>query len=362
MKKGSLIALLILCLLLTGCAGWMNGSYVSVTPREAQSSGVQSGKVSASNYTQLLEVLTQMVDSGAESAVINVADYDQDSLESGLFAAAHYLRKAYPLGAYSIEEVRHEIGTNSGKPAVSVNISYIHGRSEIRKIQHVQDMDGVRQKIVQALEKCDASVVIHVADYRKMDVVQLVEDYALDYPDVVMEIPQVSVGMYPESGAERIMELNFTYQTSREVLRQMQNQVDPYFASASLYVSGDGTEGRKYAQLFAFLMERYDYKIETSLTPAYSLLCHGVGDSEAFASVYARMCRRAGLDCQVVSGTRAGEPWFWNMICDNGVYYHVDLLQCNSVGAFMELQDEGMEGYVWDYSAYSSALRPDKNF
>ena len=102
-------------------------------------------------------------------------------------------------------------------------------------------------------------------------------------------------------------------------------------------------------------MERYDYKIETSLTPAYSLLCNGVGDIETFACVYARMCRRAGLECEVITGTKAGEPWFWNMVCDNGSYYHVDLLRCNTEGNFRELTDEGMEGYVWDYSAYPSS-------
>ena len=44
-------------------------------------------------------------------------------------------------------------------------------------------------------------------------------------------------------------------------------------------------------------MERYDYRIETSITPAYSLLRHGVGDSRAFAVVYAAMCQQAGLEC-----------------------------------------------------------------
>ena len=112
-------------------------------------------------------------------------------------------------------------------------------------------------------------------------------------------------------------------------------------------------------------MERYDYKFETSITPAYSLLCHGVGDGEAFATVYAAMCRQAGLDSRVVTGTRAGEPWWWIMVCDNGTYYHVDLLQCNAAGGFRELTDTEMEGYVWDYSAYepsaAAETEPENN-
>lgn len=99
-------------------------------------------------------------------------------------------------------------------------------------------------------------------------------------------------------------------------------------------------------------MERFDYKQDTSLTPAYSLLCHGVGDSRAFATVYAAMCRGAGLECTVVTGTRDGVPYTWNIVQDNGQYYHVDLLRCHVTGQFKQTRDWEMNGYVWDYSAY----------
>ena len=358
MKRVCLCLTLAVCLMLSGCGGWMDGNYVSVTPHEAKLTDVQSGSVSASNYTELLDALTGMVDSGIETAVINVADYDQSAVENGMSTAVRYLQRTYPLGAYAIEKTDYEIGTSSGVPAVSVSISYLHGRSEIRKIQKAQDMEAACQKIGKALTDCEAGAVILIENYDEMDLPQFVEDYAEQYPDVVMEVPQVAVGAYPDSGRSRILELSFTYQSSRDVLRQMQDRVEPYFEAASLYVSGDGSEAQKYAQLYAFLMERYEYKIETSITPAYSLLCHGVGDSEAFACVYARMCRQAGLECLVVSGTRAGEPWFWNMVCDEGSYYHVDLLRSNAEGGYRERTDAGMEGYVWDYSAYEPSILP----
>ena len=103
-------------------------------------------------------------------------------------------------------------------------------------------------------------------------------------------------------------------------------------------------------------MERFDYKIETSITPAYSLLRHGVGDSRAFANVYGAMCRSAGLECLTVTGTRNGEPWTWNMICDNGIYYHLDLTRCKEDGSFCERAEGSMTGYVWDYSAFPESM------
>lgn len=351
MKRRLTSFAVLFCLLLSGCS-WMDGSYVSVTPHQEQLTGAQSGDVSAADYPQLRAVLEELVESGAESAVINVAEYKQELVESGMEAAIRYLQNQFPLGAYAIDRITYEIGTGGGQPAIAVNISYIHGRSEIRKVQNVKDMDEAQTVIAEVLEQCSEGVVMLIDAYEDMDLVQMVEDFAEDNPDTVMETPQVAVGVYPDQGESRVVELKFSYQTSRDVLRQMQTQVQRVFASASLYINSDASEAQKYAQLYTFLMERSDYKLETSITPSYSLLNHGVGDCEAFAMVYAAMCRQAGLECLIVSGTREGEPWSWNMVAKDGVYYHVDLLRDYPGGSFRLLTEGEMQGYVWDYSSY----------
>ena len=353
MKRHIMVFAGVLCLLLCGCS-WMDGSYLSITPHQEQTSGTQNKDVSASNYLELRTVLEEMVNSGMESAVINVAQYRQELIDEGISNAVHYASERYPLGAYAVDQISYEIGTGGGQPAVSVNISYIHGRSEIRKIKEVEDMPAAEKLITGAMEECSDSIVMLVSDYNAMDLVQVVEDYTRENPNTIMEMPQVAVGIYPDAGSSRIVEVKFTYETSRESLRQMQQQVRRVFASASLYVNSDATDAQKYAQLYTFLMERFEYDVQTSITPAYSLLSHGVGDCEAFASVYAAMCRQAGLDCEVVSGTKDGQSWHWTIIQENDVYYHVDLLRCSEAGQFLRLTDADMQGYVWDYSAYGS--------
>jgi hypothetical protein len=354
MKKSILLPVVLVCLLLCGCS-WMDGSYLSITPHQEQSSGVQSKDRTASNYLQLRTALEKMVDSGMESAVINVAEYRKELLDEGIANAVQYATARYPLGAWAVDEISYEIGTGGGQPAISVEISYLHGRSEIRMIKEAVGMENAKSLIIDALADCNDSVVILVKGYEAMDFVQLVEDHMRDNPNVVMELPKVAVGIYPDAGSSRILEVKFTYETSRESLRQMQQQVRRVFASAALYVNSDATEAQKFAQLYAFLMERTDYDVKTSITPAYSLLSHGVGDSEAFASVYAAMCRQAGLDCQMVSGTKDGQSWYWNIIREEDVYHHVDLLRCSEEGQFQRLTDEQLLGYVWDYSAYGNA-------
>ena len=341
------------CLCLTGCANMFDGHYVNVTPHEEQNNAADTQAVSAADYDQLCNALQTMTRSGAESGVISVAQYDQSDVDGDMKRAIGETLAHDPITAYAVEQIQYELGASAGQPAIAVQISYVHDRTQIQKIRKVVDLQDAKDQIALELNKCSTGVVLYVDNYEPADLVQWVEDYAALYPESVMETPETMVNVYPESGDARVIELKFTYQNSRDSLRTMQSQVSPMFASAVLYVSGDGASREKYSQLYAFLMERFEnYTLDTSITPAYSLLIHGVGDAEAFATVYSAMCRQAELECVTVGGTRNGQAWYWNIVRDGDVYYHVDLLQCNANGAFREQTDEEMSGYVWDYSAY----------
>ena len=352
MKLRLIMLLLATALLLGGCS-WPDGNYHSVTPHREQSSSIRTENLTVSNYDELVQAMEAIVSKGTETCVINTVNYDSEMLEKDLSETVYYIRRLYPVGAYAVEELDYEVGRNVGKTAIALNITYRHSRMEIQKIRKEKDADGVRNRIGAAMDAFDAVLVVQMEDYEQLDVTQIVQEYALQNPHTVMEIPQVASEVYG-IGKSRVLELTFSYQTNREALRSMQSQVKPVFDSAVLYVSGEGSESQKFSQLYAFLMERFDYKVETSITPAYSLLRHGVGDSRAFATVYAAMCRASGLECVVVTGTRSGEPWSWNMICQDGNYWHVDLLRCNEQNKFLKQMDMEMNGYVWDYSAYPS--------
>ena len=348
--KQKLILLLITSLLLTGCS-WANQSYVSVEPHREQRQTLQTDMIEASNYLQLLEALEEMIVSGTEVAAIKVPDYPADAIEHGMNRAVRHSMQNDPVGSYAVADIVYEMGSSGGVPAVSVSISYLHNRSEIQRIQRVPDSKSAEAIVADALQGYESSVVILIEQYTLRDFTQFVRDFAEENPQTVMEIPQVSQNNYG-TGRDRVLELIFTYQTSRDALRRMQTEVKPVFDSASLYVSGEGEDFQKFSQLYGFLMERFHYKFETSITPTYSLLRHGVGDSRAFATVYAAMCSSAGLECMTVTGTRSGEPWTWNIVLDDGVYYHVDLLRSKANGQFREFTDDELGNYVWDYSGY----------
>ena len=345
--------LLALVLLLSGCT---EGSYVSVKPHQGENTSGNAQAVAVGNYEEMLAALKEMVAGAVEQQVLSVADMDENAVTATLDQAIRTACRTDPMGAYAVEEITYERGQSGNLPAVAVSIRYNRTRREILQMPTVADMDQAASRIQVALNGCNSSVVMLVEQYEATDFVQLIEDYAASYPEWVIEIPTVAEATYPEAGDRRILELKFSYQTSRESLRTMQSRVQSVFDSARLYVQGDSSDHEKYNQLFSFLTQRFDYKAETSITAPYSLLCHGVGDSRAFATCYAAMCARAGLSALVVSGTRNGEPWFWNIVEDDGDYYHVDPAASLLGGDFRELRDEEMEGYVWDYSEYPACV------
>jgi hypothetical protein len=356
MKLWAVAAVLALVLLLSGCGSLWDGEYHWKEEYQLPQSPESGQAVSASNYAQLKKALTDMVEAGKSQGTVSVAGYPDADLEADVAAVTEALLQSHPISAYAVEAFNCEVGTSAGEPVLGVQIVYLHDRMEIRNIRTVADHAAAVEAVHKALADCLSGIVLQIQAYTSADFTQIVEDYALAYPEIVMEIPMVTENVYPESGQTRVVELKFTYQTSRDTLKTMQSQVAPVFSSAVLYVSGDGQVSEKYGQLYSFLMERYNYTYETSITPTYSLLRHGVGDSRAFAMVYAAMCRMAGLECFVVSGTRDGVSHYWNIVGFDGGYYHLDLLRCSEADGFALRYDSDMAGYVWDYSAYPACV------
>ncbi len=352
MRKLTLVLwLLVLSVCLCGCDFWMSGEYVSEKPHTGGDVLPVADEAEAKNEQEIQTFLTQMVESGTENSVIYISALTDVQVRSGMDAAIEHVTCVNPIGAYAVSKIQYELGTRTGRSAVAVTVTYSHGRSEILRIAQPGNVESVISYLTQALEECDTALVLRIENIGKPDFEQLVRDYVEQNPDVCMELPQVAVNYYPQEGDDQVLEILFTYQNNPDDLRQMQERVSTVFASAQLYVSGDAQPREKLSQLYSFLMERYDYTVETSITPSYSLLHYGVGDSKAFALVYATMCKRAGLQCQIVSGTREGTPWHWNLILEDGQYYHLDLLRSNESGQFTMLLPEEMNGYVWDYEA-----------
>ena len=345
------------CLLLSGCGTWMEGSYVSVTPYLSSSDSDGEDIQWISDKDQLYEAVRYMVSKAVSEDIFFVRDYSETAVNSDMILVRYAIMNTDPLGAYAVQDVQFELGINGGRSTLAVKIDYSRQKTEILRMKTIRGREEAQSAVAAALSSMDTELVFYVEGYEDTDFAQMVEDYARENPDEVIETPRVSVSLYPASGENRVVELSFGYQNNRDALRAMQTQVKQIFESAKLYISGDESDYQKLYRLYVFLIggvdvDRLAGQSGGSITPAYSLLRYGVGDSKAFSTVYAAMCRQVGVECLVVSGTRNGEAWFWNIVKDGDRYVHVDVLRCALAGYFRERSDGQMDGYVWDYLAY----------
>lgn len=358
MKRPLLVLLLAFCLLLGGCDSWLDGSYASVTPHTAQQSHMNQGLVMVSTPQESISFLVDMIENGMEYGVFALDPVYSEKILEEMDTSIRYVTGNTPIAAFTVAKISYEVGSTAGVQAVGVTVVYNTNQLEIKTMRKAENSESALTWITEALVQCKERIVIQVKDYSYMDFDKKIREFVAQRPDAVMETPQVTIRFYPDSVAMCVMDVRFSYQNQLESLRQMQNYVQPVFAAAELNVRGEEGEHAKITRLYSFLMERNDYRIGTSNTPAYSLLRHGVGDSMAFARVYAAMCSKADLECYVVSGTRNGEPWSWNIVRDGNRYYHIDLLRADAMGGFQCWTDQEMEGYIWDYSSYPACVDP----
>ena len=346
-------ALLLTLTLLPGC-GWMDGSYVSVTPHQvALNQSPEANTRSVSTYTQLRSALVELIDAGSTEGLFSLAEYPREDVERDMERAVRYAIGTYPVGAYAVESIDYDFGTGLGASALSVDIAYRHSREKIESIRTVRRISGAEKAIADAMDEGAQELVLQVTGYQDTDFSGIVRAYAEENPDRVMETPGVAVQVFPNRGDTRVLELTFYYRTDKQTLRSMREQVQPVFSSAALYVSGQAEDRIKFSQLHTFLTERFDdYTIQSTATPAYSLLCQGIGDSRAFSLVYSAMCRRIDLEALCISGTRDGAEHWWNLVKIDGVWYHLDLLASRQ---FQPLSDSEMTGYEWSRKDYPTA-------
>lgn len=345
MKRRMATLILVIVLILCGCSDMFNGYYYSEKPHLLNDT-VPEPSYTVGSIPDICSALGNAI-ANAQPHLTLVADgLDQMALEEMLRQAYLITLERDPLAAYAVDGMSSRLGQVDGKNVAVVSLEYLYGVKQLRSIPRVQTMEDAAEQIRDALDRCDGGLVLYVQQYEQRDVAQIVEEHAFRYPDRVMEVPRVLTGVYPNTGDARVVEIAFSYTTDRGSLKWSQELVDRRFDEVMEAAAQDVPDGEKYQLLWSSLMACGSGRYDTSITPAFSLLLQGVGDSKAYAQVYAAMCERMGLECQVVRGTKDGQAHCWVVIPMEEGLRHLDLLS----GEFQPCTDDRMEGFVWDPS------------
>ena len=177
---GRRLAALAAAVLLSGC-GWMDGSYVSVTPHQVGLDQTPEGNArTVSSYTELRSALIALVDEGSTEGLFSLAEYPREEVLEDMDRAIAYVTGTYPVGSYAVESIDYNFGTGLGASAMAVDITYRHSREEIDQIRTVRWISGAEDAIADAMDECADKLVLQISGYRETDFPEFAREYALD--------------------------------------------------------------------------------------------------------------------------------------------------------------------------------------
>ena len=364
MKYLRLAALaLLLCLVLAACSRFIPSSYTRVAAHsQTQDTQADTNVVNVGDYAGLRRAIRDFVRARVEHGVIRVNQYT-GNIEDDLAAAAYNVAREDPVGAYAVDYMTHECTLIVSYYEIHVDITFRETQTPLSQIPYVNVESELKNRLYEAMDSYDQVLTIYAGYGKDPDYAALAEEYYEQNLGRLMALPQITVESYPQGGRPRIVELTFSYPQAARTLESMAQQVSDTLSAASVYVRFRESPWEKAQLLYSYLTERFTYIERQTQTPVYSLLCEGYATSWSMAQCWALLCQEVGLQCQVVSGLRGSDSYWWNEISlDGSTWYHLDLMQdvLNQTGLQLRY-DEDMDGYYWDPAAYPACPMPDES-
>ena len=346
---------LTLLVLMTGCSQLLESRYISVKPHaDTTSAGDDDNILTAANYLSLKNAILTLVENCVEEGVIRVSDYSGD-LEEDLPEAIQEVVTQDPLGSYAVESMHGECSLILSYYEVRIHTEFRRTAQQIQSVERVASIGVLQERLRTAMENGQSDLTVRLSYYTGEDIGEMARTYYRDNPSIVMEMPQVTVNVYPEEGSYvRIIEILFSYEHTAEELEMFRDAVETSARAAREYVRYRDTQTEKLQLLYTYLQERFTYTEAVTSTPVYSFLCEGVASSEGVARSLQIICDEMEVECYTVEGSMNEIPRVWNIVCIDGVYCHVDLQRSlmNGSESLTFYKDDAMAGYEWDREAY----------
>lgn len=362
MRRVLTAILIVLSMALCACSSIVPSEYTVIAEhREAGSAQPQTDALRAQNFSELKRAIRSLIQNRQTDGTIRVSGYSDGNLEEDIAKAAYEAAREDPLGAYSVDFISHDGVQIVSYYEVHLSITYRDAAVDDSEIGYANTMMDVQLLIHKAMDNYQQRVTWYAIADANYDYDAIIDAYYSENRDRLMAKPDVRASRYPESGAPKIVELTLTYPASGQQLKDMEQAVTDSLHAASVYVRYRAQEREKAELLYTYLSERFTYRERQTGTPIYSALCEGLATSESMAASWQMLCREAGLDCRTVNGIHKGESYQWNILCLDGVYYHVDILRNLLENDTLRLYyDSDLTDYYWDLEDYPPCVMPEE--
>lgn len=355
---------LAMAMLLCGCGSLLQKEYVTVVPHTEQYEAVEDTDVlTVENFAGLKNAILSFVEAGMEYGVIRVSNYDGDITED-VTSAAYEVARNDPLGAYAIDYLTHDYSRIVSYYELHFYITYRRSTEDIQAIKRVYNNNEAREEMTNLIAEVGETVALRYSYYNETDFDLLTKQIRESEPELDLGEPQVTAELYPESGVQRIAELNFSYSVPTEQLLEMRESMAEQVDDVNSAISAAASDELKAYRLFKWLTDHVQMEgaveepaeeetQDAFADTAYGALVQRKASPRGFAMAYLALCESMGIECQIVYGRRNGYDHYWNIIKLGEDYYHVDACSAAEYGfgGFL-LRDDDMVSYRWEREEY----------
>ena len=362
MKKRLLAVLTALSLLLTGCASLLEQEFVDVTPYNSiPTAEGDPSTLRAENYQELVNALLYLVTSGKESGKVRLYLNSED-IDTDLEAACLEVVQEDPLAAYCVDYIKYSVQPVVTYADAEIQIVYRRSQEQINSISSVTGVTAIRNELEEALAQSAKELVLRVSyfDGDENFIHTLCRQAFYANPMTALDLPDIAVSIYPDTGRQRIVEMALTYHLEPLQLMQHREELEQ---AAQQFLQDFPADSISAVQLAETLTDFCSYSAEGGST-AYHALVEQSANSEGLALAMAALCDRLGISCRVVSGTKDGAHHVWNLISRDEGWYHLDLTRSPAYGGEEDpnevrfLTDPEMtdSGYLWDTQLFPQSV------
>lgn len=324
MKKYLLF--LILILLLSGCNLFGERSYVVVEPHnEGYEEAVDSDAVTVNSYLGLKNAILDFVEGGITDGVIIAEGYSGD-ITGDLDDAVYEVWRADPLGAYAVDYMTYDCSRIVSQYEIHIHTTFRRTLEEIQSVVYVGDSDSVSLQLRDAMSVYAETLTLRVADFEQLNIQQLTEQVYENNPSFALELPEVSVSSYPESGNQRIVEIKFLYDSDPARLREYSREVNDLMEDILKIYTVENDEEICAKRFYnrtnrdgVLVTEQEDMPFADSV---YGALILDRATSYGYAQTYIVMLDSVNIPCTLAEGTLMGQKHYWvRLMIDNTIYF-----------------------------------------
>ncbi len=370
-KKWILLLLTaVFCLTAVGCGSLLEGEYYSAQSYEDELPVQEGSDVIVRSYAALKTAILSLVEGGQEERKLSFSGYTGEPGED-LPRACAELKSDNALCAYAVDYFSYDLSRIVSYYEARIFVNFRRSAEERAQLRNIGAVSRVGDALYEAMQSADTSIVLQAVgpELSTADLQDMAQAYYYSAPLDCLQLPYVSLRVYPSTGIYRIYEIDINYgsdESSRELLAEQLSEAAGVFAAA-VREENDAAEGDAAALAELAAQRLAEHSAWAQSVSGYDLTAYGAligsrASDEGLAMAYKAICDLLGLDCIVIAGRMDKAPHVWNMVRSGEDpeehYRHVDVSQLlidaeESGEARAQRGESEMWGrYWWDIDLY----------